>query len=123
MMSPVDQYTIDCEFIKEILCTFLVQCYNILKVHIFAHEIMKKTLSKDAHNWPIFFQYCKPAQNQPKSHILYPKNGSLCNFYIITLPIAADNRPATMQFIIFIFDNNHPRMLKMGVCDCMWVVI
>ena len=68
-------------------------------------------------------QYCQPAQNQPKSHILYLKNGSLCNFYIMTLPIAADNRPAAMQFFIFIFDNNHPRMLKVGIFNCKWVLM
>ena len=32
-----------------------------------------------------FFQYCQPAQNQPKSHILFHKNGSLEDFYIMTL--------------------------------------
>ena len=47
----------------------------------FAHENMKKTPSKVAHNLPKhFFQYCQPAQNQPKSHILFHKNGSLGNF-------------------------------------------
>ena len=31
------------------------------------------------------FQYRRPAQNQPKSHILFHKNGSLHDFYIMTL--------------------------------------
>ena len=48
---------------------------------------MKKLLSKLAHNRPqtFFFQYCQPAKNQPKYHILFHKNGSLRDFYIMTL--------------------------------------
>ena len=52
----------------------------------FAHENMKKPSSKVAHNQPqFFFQYCQPAQNQPKSHFLFHKNASRCDFYIMTL--------------------------------------
>ena len=32
-----------------------------------------------------FFQYCQPAQVQPISYILFHKNGSLRDFYIMTL--------------------------------------
>ena len=32
----------------------------------------------------MFIQYCQLAQNQPKSHILFHKNGSLRDFYIMT---------------------------------------
>ena len=47
---------------------------------------MKKTTSKVAHNQPHFFlKYCQPAQNQPTFHILFHKNGSLHDFYIMTL--------------------------------------
>ena len=35
------------------------------------------------------FQYCQPAQNQPKSYILFHKNGSLQELYKITLTIHA----------------------------------
>ena len=51
---------------------------------MFVPENMKKTPSKVDHNRPtnFFFQYCQPAQNQPKSHILFHKNGSLRDFYI-----------------------------------------
>ena len=28
--------------------------------------------------------YCQPAQNQPKSHILFHKNGFLRDFYLMT---------------------------------------
>ena len=42
--------------------------------------------SKVAHNWPqFFFQYCQPAQNQPKSHFLFHKNVYLRDFYKMTL--------------------------------------
>ena len=53
------------------------------KLHFFAPENMKKPPSKVAHNRPNFFQYCQPAQNQPKSHIRFHKNGSLRDFYIM----------------------------------------
>ena len=44
---------------------------------------MKKPSSKVAHNQPkFFFQYCQPAQNQPKSYFLFHKNVSLRNFFI-----------------------------------------
>ena len=33
---------------------------------------------------PHFFQYCQPAQNQPKSHFLFHKNISLRDFYTMT---------------------------------------
>ena len=51
---------------------------------------MKKTTSKVAHNQPqIFFQYCQPAQNQPKSQLQFHKNCSPHDLCIITLPVAA----------------------------------
>ena len=46
---------------------------------------MKKLPSKLLIMGPIFFQYCQPAQNQPKSHILIHKNVSLRDFYIMPL--------------------------------------
>ena len=56
------------------------------KYFFFAHENIEKLPSKVAHNRPqIFFQYCQPTQNHPKSHILFQKNGSLRDFYIMTL--------------------------------------
>ena len=50
---------------------------------------LKKPPSKVAHNWPNFFfsTYCEPAQNQPKSHILFHKNGPLRDFYVMTLAL------------------------------------
>ena len=35
----------------------------------------------------IFFQYCQPAQNLPKSNFLFHKNVSLRDFYIMTLSV------------------------------------
>ena len=67
-----------------------LQCKkNLKKKKIFAHENMKKPPSKVAHNWPNFFfsTYCEPAQNQPKSHILFHKNGPLRDFYVMTLAL------------------------------------
>ena len=57
------------------------------KNHIFfAHENMKNPASKVAHNWPKFFFSVLPmAQNLPKSHILFHKNGFLRDFYVMTL--------------------------------------
>ena len=92
-MSPVEQDTIDCEYlasfkpffysIKYILC-------NFLKKKTFAHENIEKPPSKVAYFMAqIFFQYCQPAQNLPKFHILFHKNGALRDFYIMTLVVAA----------------------------------
>ena len=62
-----------------------MQIYNIFRkilILVFPMKTSKKTSSKVAHNRPpFFFQYCQPAQNQPKSHILFHKNGSLRDFY------------------------------------------
>ena len=47
---------------------------------------MEKLPSKVAHNRPnFFFQYCQPAQNQPRSHFLFHNDDSLRDFYIMTL--------------------------------------
>ena len=51
----------------------------------FAPENMKEPPSKVAHNWLIFFQYCQPAQNQPKSQFLFNKNCSPWDLCIMTL--------------------------------------
>ena len=71
---------------------FSADATMFLKKHFFAHKNMKKPASKIAHNWPkVIFQYCQPAQNQPKSHILFHKNGSLRDFYIMTALISNYN--------------------------------
>jgi hypothetical protein len=53
---------------------------------------MKNLASKVAHNRHNFFsfQYCQPAQNQPKSYILilFHKNDSLRDFYLLTYSAA-----------------------------------
>ena len=45
----------------------------------------KTVLKSCSQSAQFFFQYCSPAQNQPKSYILFHKNGSLGDFYIMTL--------------------------------------
>jgi hypothetical protein len=55
------------------LFSFFLEKSNIF----FAHENMKKPLPEVAHNRPLFFLYCQPAQVQPKSHFLLHKNVSL----------------------------------------------
>ena len=35
-------------------------------------------------------QYCRPAQNQPKSKIMFYKNSSPCDLYGMTLALASD---------------------------------
>ena len=43
-------------------------------IYFFDRENLKKAPSKIAHNrLQFFFQYCQPAQNQLKSHILFHK--------------------------------------------------
>ena len=54
--------------------------------YFFAHENMKKTASKVAHNrLEFFFQYCQSAQIQPRSQFLFHKNLQPREFSIITL--------------------------------------
>ena len=77
--------------IKEILCNFQVEATTFRKKNsfFFDHKNMKKQPQKlliIGSN--LFFQYCQPAQNQPKSLILFYKNGSLCDCCIMTLPAA-----------------------------------
>ena len=45
----------------------------------------KKPLKIPYFRGHFFFQYCQLAQNQPKSHILLNKNGSMGDIYIMTL--------------------------------------
>ena len=40
-------------------------------------------------------------RNQPKSQFIFHKNGSLCNFYIMTLPINVEFLPIIHYFLIF----------------------
>ena len=62
-------------------------------VTIFLKEFKKKLTLKTRKNCPqklliiaqFFFQYCHPAENQPKSHFLFHKNISPRDFYIMTL--------------------------------------
>ena len=62
----------------------------IFKIKINIFLLMKtkqnKILKSSILYSPTFFQYCQLAQNQPKSHILFDKNGSLRDFYKMTLP-------------------------------------
>ena len=59
----------------------------IFKITFFTNENKKKNILKSSILYsPIFFQYCQLAQNQPKSHILFNLNGSLRDFYKMTLP-------------------------------------
>jgi hypothetical protein len=61
------------------------------KKWVIKHE---KKSKKNAHNRPNFFlQYCKPTKNQSKFHFLLHENGSLYNFYIMTL-VGAPRSPA-----------------------------
>ena len=67
-------------FIKELYCNFLVKTLNIW--FYFAHESIKSSILYGSN---LFFHYCQPALKQAKSHILFRKNSSLCNFYVMTL--------------------------------------
>ena len=59
------------------LINFLVWTLQCAETLILAMKTWKKTPSKVAHNQsPIFFQYCQPAQNQPKSQFLFNRNCS-----------------------------------------------
>ena len=74
-MSPVEQYTIDCEYLayfepknenykRDIVRLFLrkLQYFKIILDFIFATENIKKDPKKLLIIGPQFFQYCQPAQ-------------------------------------------------------------
>ena len=67
------------DFLTSMLCKFL----QYLKKQ-FAHGYFKKLLSKVAH-FKAQFEIFSTA-NRTKSHILFHKNGSPLDFYIMTLP-------------------------------------
>ena len=52
----------------------------------------------------IFFQYCQPAQNQPKSHILFHKNVSLHDFYIMTLHSSMYRNLTKRKFLLISYE-------------------
>ena len=71
---------------------------NVMQLFSFFQKIILKMLPmKTLKNFPQKyktlrpspkFQYCQPAQNQPKSHILSHKNGSPWDLYIMTLKLS-----------------------------------
>ena len=84
-VSPVEQDTTDCEYSayfekktkinyeRDVMQPFSADAAILLN---------KKTISKVTYYIAQFFlKYCQPAQNQPKSHLLFHKNGSLHDFY------------------------------------------
>ena len=70
---------------------------TILKKKKFAHE---KPPSKVAHNRSIFFQYCQPSQNQPKSKFLFNKNRSPCDLCIMTLETGMGSIASFLVYLI-----------------------
>ena len=76
-MSPVEQNTIDCEYLAYF-------CQKNKKFHRRKHG--KNQPQKLLMIGPIFFsELPTPVQNQPKSHILFHKKDFLRNLYIVTL--------------------------------------
>ena len=78
-------------FIKVILCNFSVRTLGYFQKNFktfFCLPKHEKTALKSCSEsaQALFFQYCQPAQNLPKSHFLFHKNVSLRDFYIMTLP-------------------------------------
>ena len=89
---------------RDIMQLFSADTTMFLKetLKFFACENMKKPASKVAHNRPqFFFQYCQPAQNQPKSNILFHKNGSRCDFYIMTLILTPCSTFTVLKICVF----------------------
>ena len=70
------------KFIKEMSWNF---ADTTMLLHFFCSENMKKAAWKVNHNGPYFFSVLPTGQNQPKSHILFQTNGSLRDFYRMTL--------------------------------------
>ena len=74
-------------YIMQFFSADALQCFWNEFENKFPHENMKKPayLGLLTINPKFYFQYCQPARNQPKSHILNHNNGYLRNFYILTL--------------------------------------
>ena len=76
----------------------------------------------------LFFQYCQPAQNQPKSHFLFHKNPSLLNFYIMTLMRTLAEFFYLVHYIFISLQNRVPKvvadpndLLRNWRYICKWV--
>ena len=69
------------------------------------------------------FQYCQPAQNQPKFHFLFHKNGSLCNFYISN---DFDIRNCIINYMFWIYfqkiENKSCHQETSAGCNCATVI-
>ena len=79
-MSPVavEQDKIDFEYF--FYKRAIMQLFSKGAEYLFLFLPMKVTL-----RLKFIFHYCQPVQNQPKFHILFHKNGSQRDFYIMTL--------------------------------------
>ena len=56
-----------------------------------------------------FFQYCLPAQNQPKSLYLFQKNCSPCDFCIMAMSVIADEKTifcSSFEYLVFQFSHS-----------------
>ena len=51
----------------------------------FVPKNMEKPTSKVAHNRPVCFEYCQPAQDQPKYQFMFHNNCSSHDLCILTL--------------------------------------
>ena len=68
------------------LCNFLMRrLQDIFWINCFAHEHIKNCPQSILYGPLEIFSKCQLVQNQPKSHILFHKNGLPRDFYIMTL--------------------------------------
>ena len=68
-------------------------------------KTLKKALKSRILYGPVRnFQYCKPAQNQTKSHILLHKKGLARYLYIVTLVTVGNGSYNRMEVIFFYLD-------------------
>ena len=86
------------------------------KKKTFAHENMKNLPSKVAYFMAqFFFQYCQPAQKQPKSQFLFHKNCSPRDLCILTLDILMPGPCSAFQSV-FNFGNRFYPKEKRTAC-------
>ena len=96
--KKLEQDTINCEYLvyfepkrsdffykRYVMQLFCADATIFFNWNIFLPVKTLETTLKAYFTAQIFFQYCQPAQNLPKSHILFHKNSSLRDFYTMNL--------------------------------------
>ena len=84
-----------------------MQCFSV-DATIFNY-FLPMTTKGCSHLAQIFFQYCQPAQNQPKSQFLFHKNYSPRDLCVMTL---AESRREQVEYHLVILQSANQSSLR-----------